>query len=61
MKIFYLKGLNVGRRFGHYPPGKSTDLQEAQITDIQVCVCVCWGHWDTVSVVLKGRDNISVA
>lgn len=26
---FYLKGLNVGRRFGHNPPGESADLQEA--------------------------------
>lgn len=40
---FYLKGLNVGRRLGHNPPGESTDLQEAQITHIQLCVvqCVC--------------------
>lgn len=64
---FYLKGLNVGRRLGHNPPGESTDLQEAQITHIQlcvvqcVCVCACWGHWDSVSVVFKARDSISVA
>lgn len=54
---FYLKGLYVGRGFGHNPHRLVHRPAGRSEAFSSVCVCVCWGDIGDLEVL----DSISVA